>query len=119
MRALPRAAGPCYVALATVLAIGVSCDGVILVAEAGRSLGADDVTDVLGTLVVATVTASPSVARTVDAGLLTARLGHLAELRPLRPAEPVQPTPDDPHSLAAIASDSSRTRFLVAIGPPT
>ena len=76
--------GPCYVALATALAMGVACDGVILVAEDGRSLGADDVTDVLGVPVVATVTASPTVARTIDAGLLSARLDRLAELRPLR-----------------------------------
>ena len=75
--------GPCYVALATALAMGVACDGVILVAESGRSLSADDVTDVLGVPVVASVPASPTVARTVDAGLLSARLDHLADLRPL------------------------------------
>jgi hypothetical protein len=77
--------GPCYVALATVLAAPPGrVDGIILVAEAGRSLTARDVTEVLDLPVVATVTASPDVARTIDAGLLVSRIHRLRDLAPLR-----------------------------------
>jgi hypothetical protein len=77
--------GPCYVALATLLTTGGRFDGVILVTETGRSLSDCDVTDVLGIPVVATVRADPSVARTIDAGLLLSRLHRHAEFRGLRP----------------------------------
>jgi hypothetical protein len=77
--------GPCYVALASVLAAGVAgLDGVVIVAEAQRSLTAADVADVLGLPVVATVNASPQVARTIDAGLFFSRLIRLNDLASLR-----------------------------------
>ena len=77
--------GPCYVALASLLSsLGPRIDGVVLVAEDGRSLTAADVHDVLGVPVVATVPIHPSVARTIDAGLLTSRLHRLPQLRSLR-----------------------------------
>jgi len=57
--------------------------GVVLVEEAGRALGAREVADVLGVPVLATVPVRSSVARVVDAGVLTSRLpDHLA--RPAR-----------------------------------
>lgn len=84
--------GPCYVALTTVLAAGVEgIDGIVLVEEANRSLTAADVTDVLGVPVAATVTAGPKVARTIDAGLLPARIGSLRDLAALRTL--ARPTP--------------------------
>ncbi len=90
--------GPCYVALASLLSsLGPRIDGVVLVAEDGRSLTAADVHDVLGVPVVATVPIHPSVARTTDAGLLTSRLHRLPQLRPLRVlALPPDRTPASP-----------------------
>ena len=77
--------GPCYVALATMLACQADRpDGIILVAEDGRSLTAKDVSEVTGLPVVATVTASQRVARTIDAGLFLSRLPRLHELHDLR-----------------------------------
>ena len=76
--------GPCYVALASLLATAARPDGIILVAEPKRSLTARDVTDGLDVPVVVTVEASPDVARTIDAGLLVSRLHRLRELAPLR-----------------------------------
>lgn len=62
--------GPCYLALRRALAGGYRPDGVILVREPGRSLGADDVRDVLGLRVVAEIELTPATARLVDAGML-------------------------------------------------
>ena len=77
--------GPCYLALSSLLtAPGPPLDGVILVSEDGRSLNARDVADVLDIPVVATVKASPAVARTIDAGLFPSRLHRLRELDALR-----------------------------------
>jgi hypothetical protein len=77
--------GPCYVALATLLAdTGTPFDGIILVSESERSLTAGDVTDVLGLPIVANVTIAPRVARAIDAGLLSTRLSRLHELAALR-----------------------------------
>jgi hypothetical protein len=77
--------GPCYVALASLLArADAKPDGVILVAEPKRSLTARDVTDVLDVPVIATIDATPDVARTIDAGLLVSRLRRLREFAPLR-----------------------------------
>jgi len=75
--------GPCYIALATLLTATEGFDGVILVHEPGRSLSAADVTDVLGIPVVATVRVDPAVARTIDAGLLLARVQRHTEYRDL------------------------------------
>ena len=77
--------GPCYVALATLLgSTARRPDGIILVAEEGRSLTARDVAEVTGLPVVATVDATPRVARTIDAGLLPSRITRLRELSQLR-----------------------------------
>ena len=76
--------GPCYLALRPLVgAGGPQPDGIVLVREPGRSLTATDVEDVTGVPVFATVDVSPIVARTIDAGLLVARLRHLDE--PARP----------------------------------
>ncbi len=85
--------GPCYLALAALLEPpGLEPDGIVLVVEKGRSLTERDVVEVTGIPVVATVTASDAVARTIDAGLLLARLHRLPELSRLRslvaPTEP-------------------------------
>ena len=76
---------PCYVALRRALAAPLRPSGVILVSEPGRVLGALDVEDVLGVPVRAEVAVEPSVARAVDAGLLTTRLPRSLE-RTLRRA---------------------------------
>ncbi len=76
--------GPCYLAIRTLMAAPYGLDGLIVVAEAGRALNERDVADVTGLDVVATVTATPSVARTIDAGLLARRYKNLTEFRPLR-----------------------------------
>lgn len=77
--------GPCYLALRTIVVEPTSRpDGIVLVTEAGRSLTSRDVADVTGVPVVATVSVDPGVARTIDAGLLVARLHRLSALAPLR-----------------------------------
>jgi hypothetical protein len=84
--------GPCYVAVATLVAVEEPFDGIILVAEEGRSLTADDIHDVVGIPVVATIPSRARVARTIDAGLLISRLPRLREFDQLRalsgPREP-------------------------------
>ncbi len=65
---------PCYLALQRASDLLVRPSGVILVAEAGRVLDADDVERVVGAPVVCELAVDPAVARAVDAGLLTARL---------------------------------------------
>lgn len=65
---------PCYLALTRALAAPLRPSGVVLVAEAGRSLGRRQVEDVLGVPVRAELRVDPGVARAVDAGLLAARL---------------------------------------------
>lgn len=97
--------GPCYLALATLLAdSGPRPDGIILVAEEGRSLTARDVSEVTDLPVVATVEATSRVARTIDAGLLPSRISRLHELRqldtlataPPRVATVRRPSPNHP-----------------------
>ena len=69
---------PCYLALrravtlCTAPALGPT--GVVLVTEPGRALNARDVERALGAPVVAEVPIDPTVARSVDAGLLASRL---------------------------------------------
>lgn len=75
---------PCYLALRRALAAPVRPSGVVLVVEAGRSLGRRDVEDVLGVPVVAEVAVEDGVARAVDAGLLARRVPRTLE-RALRP----------------------------------
>jgi cellulose biosynthesis protein BcsQ len=78
----------CYLALRRALAVPMP-DDVILIAEPGRALGPDDVQAVLGRPVVATIPVDPAVARTVDAGLLSARLPPVLRraIEPTRTAE--------------------------------
>ncbi len=65
---------PCYLSLRRALHTPLRPSGVILVSEAGRSLGRSDVESVLGLPVRAEVGVDPAVARAVDAGLLPSRL---------------------------------------------
>lgn len=64
----------CYLALRRAVAHPVRPDGVVLVTEPGRALAATDVEAVLTAPVVAEIAIDPAVARTIDAGLLAARL---------------------------------------------
>ena len=99
--------GPCYLAMRTLHAADIGgVEGVILVVEPGRALTERDVTDVLGTDVIATVPATPALARAIDAGTLAQRVTADRDLRPLRhwlagqlepfPAHPTAPTPPAP-----------------------
>jgi hypothetical protein len=65
---------PCYLALRRALTAPVRPSAVVLVDEPGRALHAGDVEDVLGVPVRAIVPWDAGIARSVDAGLLTARL---------------------------------------------
>ncbi|CAN5733632.1 hypothetical protein BH20ACT1_BH20ACT1_10470 [soil metagenome] len=65
---------PCYLSLRRALKAPLQPSGVILVSEAGRSLGRSDVESVLGVPVRAVIGMDPAVARAVDAGLLPTRL---------------------------------------------
>ncbi len=64
----------CYLALRRAVAHPVRPDGVVLVTEPGRALNAADVEAVLTAPVLAEIAIDPAVARTIDAGLLAARL---------------------------------------------
>lgn len=65
---------PCYLALRRATSMAHAATGVVLVREPGRALGPEQVKRALGVPVVATVELDPTVARAVDAGILTARL---------------------------------------------
>lgn len=73
----------CYLALRRAFGSDVAADGVVLVQEAGRALDRRDVSQALGLAVLASIEADPTIARTVDAGLL-ARRPHRALERSLR-----------------------------------
>ena len=64
---------PCYLSLLRATRLPRP-DGIVLVAEPGRSLTAGDVARAIGAPVVAEVAVDPAIARAVDAGLLAARL---------------------------------------------
>ena len=76
--------GPCYLGLRSLVTSELQPDGIVLLAEGGRSLTRRDVEDVCGVPVVAQVHVSSNVARTIDAGLLVTRAHALPELTPLR-----------------------------------
>jgi len=59
-------------------------DGLVVVSEAGRALDARDVEHVSGRPVVAVVDHTPTLARTVDAGLFVQPVGRLREFVQLR-----------------------------------
>ncbi|HEV2068272.1 MAG TPA: hypothetical protein VGR26_00595 [Acidimicrobiales bacterium] len=65
---------PCYLSLRRAVQAQLRPSAVILVSEAGRSLGRNDVEGVLGVPVRAVVGVDPAIARAVDAGLLASRL---------------------------------------------
>jgi hypothetical protein len=64
----------CYLALRRLQAVDLAPTEVVLVREAERALGPDDVAAAAGAPVRASVPVLPAIARAVDAGLLTARL---------------------------------------------
>ena len=70
---------PCYLALRRAAQTEIRPSGVILIAEPGRSLGAGEITDVLGVPVRAEVPYDSAVARVVDAGLLSTRVPRCIE----------------------------------------
>ena len=76
--------GPCYLSLrAAITGPAPTADGIVVVREHGRSLTERDVTDVTGIATLAETVASPAVARTIDAGVLAARVQRLSDLAPL------------------------------------
>ena len=82
--------GPCYLAVRNIVrrvagGEGGRVEGIVLLTEPGRSLTARDVTDATGVAVVATVAVTAGVARTIDAGLLIARLRRLGDLASVAP----------------------------------
>lgn len=65
---------PCYLALRSASSLEQKPTGIILITEDGRALGRHDVEAVIGAPVVAEIPYESSVARAVDAGLLSGRL---------------------------------------------
>ena len=63
----------CYLSLTRAARAPVQPTGVVLVAEAGRSLSAAEIESALAAKIVATVSQDPKVARSVDTGLLACR----------------------------------------------
>jgi hypothetical protein len=77
--------GPCYVALRELVgAEQPHLAGLVLCSEAGRALDRRDVEDIAGLPVLATVDVTPSVARTLDAGLAATRLARMREFAQVR-----------------------------------
>lgn len=64
----------CYLALRAAARMTVRPDAVVMVREPGRALGAADVAAAVGAPVILTTLVDPAIARSVDAGLLAARL---------------------------------------------
>ena len=76
--------GPCYLSLrATVDLARRGINAIVIVREPGRSLTRQDVAAVTNLEVVAETQASPAVARAIDAGVLPASIGRLAEFAAL------------------------------------
>ena len=76
--------GPCYLSLRATLDVARrDVDGIVIVREPGRSLTRQDIATVTGLEVVAETQASPAVARAIDAGVLPASIGRLAEFAAL------------------------------------
>lgn len=76
--------GPCYLGVRAITSADRQIDGIVVLAEAGRSLTGRDVADVTGIDVIAQVPVTPSVARSIDAGLLLARHAQHNEFSALR-----------------------------------
>jgi len=75
----------CYLGLRRALDLPLRPSGVILLREAGRNLGREDVERIVQAPVVADIPVDPSVARAVDAGTLAKHVPR-ALARPLRSA---------------------------------
>lgn len=82
---------PCYLALVKGVRLGQRPDGIVLVNEPSRSLNSSSVERSLSAPIVATIEAHPSIARSVDAGLLTA--GHTHFTRATKTITRPDPTP--------------------------
>jgi hypothetical protein len=68
---------PCYLALRRAAKLPRRPHGVVVVREPGRALTSRDIQSVVGAPVVAEVSVTDEVARSVDAGLLATRLPRL------------------------------------------
>ena len=75
--------GPDYLALWHHVRQNWAADGIILQSEPGRALRPTDATDITGIPVLATIPITATIARTIDAGLLLARLTTTPGLAPL------------------------------------
>jgi len=65
---------PCYLALRRATRSTITPDSVIVVQEPGRALTTNDIEGVVGAKVTTTIPVDPTIARAVDAGLLSSRL---------------------------------------------
>lgn len=65
---------PCYLALRRATRSTITSDAVVVVQEPGRALTTRDIEGVLGLKVTTTIPIDPTIARAVDAGLLSSRL---------------------------------------------
>ena len=65
---------PCFLALRRATALAFEPTGVVVVVEPGRALRSDDIAATMRAPIVAEIEIDPAVARSVDAGLLAARL---------------------------------------------
>jgi hypothetical protein len=75
--------GPCYLALRRLTLSSWTPDAIVLLTEPDRALRRADVEDVTALPVAVELTTTPTVARTIDAGLFLTRLPTLAAFRPL------------------------------------
>lgn len=64
----------CYLALRRAARVGIDADGLVVVAEPGRSLDPRDVESVVGIPLLGVVESDPAVARAIDAGTLARRV---------------------------------------------
>jgi hypothetical protein len=70
---------PCYLAARRAAMSNARIDGLVLIDEPGRVLRGDDLSEVVGAPVVATLPWDPSIARVVDAGRLGRRVPRAAK----------------------------------------
>ena len=75
---------PCYLALRRSTDLARRPDHIVFIAEPSRALDATDIETVTGAHITATIPFDPAIARTIDAGLLAARLPRTIS-RALRP----------------------------------
>lgn len=82
--------GPSFIAVHRLSTINPDIDGIVLVTEPGRVLSASDVTQATGRPVVASIAIDPTVARAIDAGIITSRRPRplAAQLRRLASFDP-------------------------------